>query len=336
MEAMRRNVIAEMSRAGNSPLAIIEATGYPKATVYRTVTKQKTTGDVQRCHHKPRNDRKRTSIFLTKLKRSIKANCTTPMSKLAKKFQVSRRTIARGVKGDLGMKSYVRRRRNILTARSMAIRAERSPNLLSHLKHKGGNVRVFVDEKKFVVDEVTNRQNSRVIAYDPSEVPPVLQSKNPASAMVFGAVASDGRLMPPHFIAAGLKINTAEYMKILEGVMMPWIKRYYEPSKVMFVQDSAPAHGSKMVQQYLREQLPLFVSKDIWPSSSPDLNPCDFWMWGVVEAKSNATPHNSVKALQAAIVKAFKSITVDEAKNACSAFRGRIEKIIAADGGHIE
>ena len=112
------------------------------------------------------------------------------------------------------MKSYVRRVRNLLTTRSRALRGERCPKLLSHLKHKGGHVRFFVVDKKFVVDEVANRQNTRVIAFDPSEVPPVKQSKNPYSVMVFAAVASDGKVMPPHFIEAVLKINTAEYLKI--------------------------------------------------------------------------------------------------------------------------
>ena len=45
----------------------------------------------------------------------------------------------------------------------MKIRKERSHLLLNHLKHKGGTVRIFVDEKKLVVDEVANRRNSLFI-----------------------------------------------------------------------------------------------------------------------------------------------------------------------------
>ena len=89
--------------------------------------------------------------------------------------------------------------------------------------------------------------------------------------MVFGVVASNGKVMPPHFIDAGLKINTAEYLKILKEVLLPWIKKNYDPMKVMFIQDSAPAHGSKTVQKFLKRELPLFVPSTIWPSSSPDL-----------------------------------------------------------------
>ena len=47
--------------------------------------------------------------------------------------------------------------------------------------------------------------------------------------MVFAAIASDGKVMPPHFIEAGLKINTAEYLKILKNDLMPWIRRNNDP-----------------------------------------------------------------------------------------------------------
>lgn len=127
---------------------------------------------------------RQTKTFLAGLKRTLKSDPSQPMSKLAQKRSVSRSTISRAVNEDLDMKSYVRRVRNLLTTRSRALRAERCPKLLNHLKHKGGHVRVFVDEKKFVVDEVANKQNTRIIVFDPSEVPPVMQSKNPASVMV--------------------------------------------------------------------------------------------------------------------------------------------------------
>ena len=149
-------------------------------------------------------------------------------------------------------------------------------------------------------------------------------------------LASDGKVMPPHFIEAGLKINTAEYLKILKDVLMPWIRRNYDPFKVMLVQDSAPAHGAKKVQDFLKENLPLMVPKDIWPSSSPDLNVCDYWLFGVIEGESNVTSHPSVNSLKAAIRRAFRNLDPEDVKRSCSRFRSRISQIIDAKGSHIE
>ena len=90
-----------------------------------------------------------------------------------------------------------------------------------------------------------------------------MQSKNPASVMVFAAVASDGKVMPPHFIDAGLKINTAEYLKILKDVLMPWMRfdavDAWESRKKAWSQESSgfPEGESSFdgPEEYLPQQL---------------------------------------------------------------------------------
>ena len=60
--------------------------------------------------------------------------------------------------------------------------------------------------------------------------------------MVFGAVAGDGRVMPPHFVPAGLRIGTNEYLTILEEFLILWMEQHYSLDQVVLVQDSALAH----------------------------------------------------------------------------------------------
>ena len=144
------------------------------------------------------------------------------MTTLAKKCNVSLSTVSRAVNRDVGMTSCVRRRFHLLTARAKAIRAKRWPKFLSFIKHqRAGKDLVFVDEKKFIVDTEMIGRNSRIFAYDPSDVPPVFQTKNLASLMVSGASVSDGSVMNPHFIAASLKINIKEYLDILKTSLLP-------------------------------------------------------------------------------------------------------------------
>ena len=68
----------------------------------------------------------------------------------------------------------------------------------------------FFHETNFILNNVANRQSTRVIAFNPSDVPFVMQSKNLASVMALAAVARDVNVMPPHFIEAGLTIYTGE------------------------------------------------------------------------------------------------------------------------------
>lgn len=49
---------------------------------------------------------------------------------------------------------------NILITGSETIQAERNLELLCHRRHCGGDVRIYADEKKFMIGEVANRQNA--------------------------------------------------------------------------------------------------------------------------------------------------------------------------------
>ena len=85
MEQARRNAIAELRGAGRSPADIAKVMKYPRTTVYDVCKKYDKSGDVSRANHKLRRERKLISRFLNGLKRSVKANPTTPMTILAKK-----------------------------------------------------------------------------------------------------------------------------------------------------------------------------------------------------------------------------------------------------------
>ncbi|XP_018311841.1 uncharacterized protein [Mycetomoellerius zeteki] len=76
--------------------------------------------------------------------------------------------------------------------------------------------------------------------------------------------------------------------------------------------------------------------KDFWPPNSPDLNPLDYYVWGVVERVINKARHPNVASLQAAIEAAFMKMDRAQLQRACSRFRNRIEAVIEAQGGYIE
>ena len=53
------------------------------------------------------------------------------------------------------------------------------------------------------------------------DVPRVMKTKFPATAMVFGVVLSEGYIMPPHIFDVGLKVNTKVYLDVLKSVVIP-------------------------------------------------------------------------------------------------------------------
>ncbi|QQP49234.1 Uncharacterized protein FKW44_009817 [Caligus rogercresseyi] len=68
-----------------------------------------------------------------------------------------------------------------------------------------------------------------------------------------------------------------------------------------------------------------FWPKDFWPSSSPDLNPLDFFWWSVIESRTNATPHVNVESLKSAISREWEVYPKEDIRRACASFRARIE-----------
>jgi hypothetical protein len=76
--------------------------------------------------------------------------------------------------------------------------------------------------------------------------------------------------------------------------------------------------------------------KLLWPPSSPDCNPLDYFVWGVSELHVNETPHNTSAALMDKITEVMGNLSRDTVAKACRRFRSRIEAVVAADGDFIE
>ncbi|QQP36141.1 Uncharacterized protein FKW44_021141, partial [Caligus rogercresseyi] len=67
-----------------------------------------------------------------------------------------------------------------------------------------------------------------------------------------------------------------------------------------------------------------FWDRNTWPSNSPDFNPCDYYC------------HNSIEALKNSITREWNAVDPAEVIRACKSFRDRMEKMVAAEGGHTE
>ena len=51
------------------------------------------------------------------------------------------------------------------------------------------------------------------------------------------------------------------------------------PSSFIFQQDGAPAHATKLAQDWIATNCSEFIGKDEWPPNSPDLNSLDYHVW---------------------------------------------------------
>ncbi len=70
----------------------------------------------------------------------------------------------------------------------------------------------------------------------------------------------------------------------------------------MFQQDSAPAHRARQTIELLHRETPDFIAPDIWPPNSPDLNPVDYRIWGLLQERVYRTPAHDVTELRQRLV----------------------------------
>jgi len=335
MQEANRKRMVDLFRAGADNATIAEVIGASIRTVQRTRIKWSKGEDLS--HKSPGAPPNKVCMenFVEAVKEEFKVNPTKSMNKLAAESSVSRRTIGRVVHDDLGLRSFSRVQKHLLTSRQKDIRLERSKKLLNWLKSNASTVKIFSDKKVFTVDMAFNSRNDRFVTKNKSDVIPVMRTKHPASTMALGIIASNGKKMPVHFFPQGMRVGAAEYLDVLQTKIKPWIESEFAGVDYVFQQDSAPAHGAKTVQEWMGQNLQ-FWPKELWPSSSPDLNPLDFAVWGVMDARARATSHANVNSLKASIEEAWDEMSPDFIIKSCRSFRPRLEAVIAVKGGHIE
>ena len=73
-----------------------------------------------------------------------------------------------------------------------------------------------------------------------------------------------------------------------------------------------------------------------WPARSPDLSPCDYFLWGYVKSEVFKDRPTTIDGLKAAICKTINEIPQEMTQRAMENFRIRLQRCIAVQGGLLE
>ena len=87
------------------------------------------------------------------------------------------------------------------------------------------------------------------------------------------------------FVEPGMKVDSRYYREVLLKKQMLPIMRCIAGDTYVFQQDGAPAHRARETVQLLQQETPQFISPDLWPPNSPNLNPVDYRIWGWMQER---------------------------------------------------
>ena len=107
-----------------------------------------------------------------------------------------------------------------------------------------------------------------------------------------------------------------------------------------WAQDGAPARLGEETIKWLagaaeRAECGRFVNE--WPPASPDLNPCDFWLWNHIKTKlhGGAYEHDAAPKLQDSILEITDGIRPKAIRKACVSFWKRAKWVLGNEGKFI-
>ena len=78
------------------------------------------------------------------------------------------------------------------------------------------------------------------------------------------------------FIKPGVKVDSRYYCEVLLKKQMLPVMRRIDGDTYVFQQHSALVHRARETVQLLQQETSQFISPDLWPPNSPDLNPVDY------------------------------------------------------------
>jgi len=124
------------------------------------------------------------------------------------------------------------------------------------------------DEVKAKSDGSINHHNSIFYAESADQVPPLPTHKFPLTQDYFCAITANGGLPPMPFSG---HLTAVSYQRLLDTALVN-VNKKFDEGEWIYVHDSAPYHSADSTQEYLQTHVPLFFTKQEWPSNSPDLN----------------------------------------------------------------
>lgn len=171
----------------------------------------------------------------------------------------------------------------------------------------------------------------------------VPQSLYSPKVTVWAAVSSRG-VIGPVFLRD--TVTSKRYIEILREFVAIENALVDSSATSWFMQDGARPHRTGDTFRFLEEYFDnrvialnysCFTGKGIdWPPYSPDLNPCDFFLWGHLKDAVYRKNPQTLEQVEEIISDECAAVSLTTLQKISANFVLRLRHLIAADGAHFE
>lgn len=256
----------------------------------------------------------------------------------ARECGLSRYTIRTVLKKELQWRAWKPHYCQFLSAEDCDIRSEYAEVMLAWHEQWPAlfhNI-IWSDESVFRVGGFVNRHNCHYWAGEDPKMPTEKLQTRP-SVTVWCGMTSDQLLGP---IILRDTMNAERYLAMLQDQVWPVVSAWENINDVIFMQDGAPPHFSLSVRQWLDAHFPgRWLGRrgpHEWPARSPDLTPCDFFLWGWAKEEVYRTKPRTLDELEDRIREVFAEVPAEFLQKSVEAIPGRLQTLIENSGAHIE
>jgi len=200
---------------------------------------------------------------------------------------------------------------------------------------------VFSDEATFHTNDKVNKHNVHIWGEENPHAT-VEHMRDSPKVNVFCAI-SKNHLHGPFFFEGNVTGDV--YLQMLQNWLIDKLIAN-EHEHFIFQQNWAPPHWKLTVRAYLNENLPgRWIGRAgdednvllKWPPRSPDLTPCDFFLWGYVKGLVYVPPlPTSLEELKQRITAALETVTQDMLQRVWQELDYRLNVCRVTGGAHIE
>ena len=104
----------------------------------------------------------------------------------------------------------------------------------------------------------------------------------------------------------------------------------------LLYRDGAPAHMARETVELLKVETPDIIPPNLWSPSSPDLNPVDYKIWGILQERVYKTSGKDVDELRRRIAEEWDKLDQRIIDKTVGEWRKRLQARVAAGGGHFK